>query len=205
MAGGRPGVCSVPHSKHLSQRVIRYAVQMRVLYRSIRIFGLCCFGLSVTHAAVAAEPATTCQASGWDMSRELKAFARPPQTETAGSSASSMPLLRLDTLYALRLRTQSEVDFVQPPSKAASGSTPMGGITRFKVASRGVYRITLDSPLWIDVVTATGIIAPSAYTGWHECTVFRKSVDYTLEAGQTVALQFSGAATDLVKVTIEAP
>jgi len=178
---------------------------MLAIYRSMRIVGLCFLGLTVMHASVAGEPATTCQASHWDMSRELKAFGRPPQGESAGSSASTMPLLRLDTLYALRLRAQSEVEFVQPPSKAASGPTPMGGISRFKVPTRGVYRVTLDSPLWIDVVTATGIIAPSAYTGWHECSVFRKSVDYTLEAGQTVALQFSGAATDLVKVTIEGP
>jgi len=178
---------------------------MLASFRSARLLVLCCLGLTVLHAAMAAEPATTCQASGWDMRRELKAFGRPPQSEAAGGTASNMPLLRLDTLYGLRLRPQSEVEFVQPPSKAASGPTPMGGITRFKVPTRGVYRVTLDSPLWIDVVTATGIIAPSAYTGWHECTVFRKSVDYTLEAGQTVALQFSGAATDLVKVTIEAP
>ncbi len=205
MAGGRRSVCSVPHSNHVSQRVIRYAVLMIALYRFMQIFGVCSLGLTIMHAAVAAEPATTCQASGWDMKRELKAFARAPQSESAGSSASTMPLLQLDTLYALRLRAQGEVEFVQPPSRAASGPTPMAGITRFKVPTRGVYRITLDSPLWIDVVTATGIIAPSAYTGWHECTVFRKSVDYTLEAGQTVALQFSGAATDLVKVTIEAP
>jgi hypothetical protein len=174
-------------------------------FRSARILVFCCLGLPVIHVAAAAEPATTCQASGWDMSRELKAFGRPPQGEAAGSSASNMPLLKLDTLYALRLRAQSEVEFVQPPIKAGSGPTPMGGVTRFKVSSRGVYRVTLDSPLWIDVVTATGIIPPSAYTGWHECTIFRKSVDYTLEAGQTVALQFSGAATDLVKVTIVAP
>lgn len=187
------------------RRGILYNMAMNALCRSMRLFGVSCLALTVMHAAVAAEPATTCQASGWDMSRELKAFGRPPQSEAAGSSVSNMPLLRLDTLYGLRLRTQSEVEFVQPPGKAPNGPTPMGGIIRFKVPTRGVYRVTLDSPLWIDVVTATGIIAPSAYTGWHECTVFRKSVDYTLEAGQTVALQFSGAATDLVKVTIEAP
>jgi hypothetical protein len=150
-----------------------------------------------------ADGAASCQAAGWNMSRELTAFARPPQSVTAQASAANLPLLRADTLYALRLRAQGEVHFAEPPTRPGRAVTPMAGMARFTVPSPGVYRVTLDSPLWIDVVTAQGVLAPTTYTGWHDCSVFRKSVNYTLEAGQTVTLQFSDAATDLVKVTIE--
>ena len=53
------------------------------------------------------------------------------------------------------------------------------------------------------MVTGEGTLAPTEYTGWHDCSAFRKSVDYSLKAGHALTLQFSDAATDLVKVTIE--
>lgn len=160
-------------------------------------------GAVVTDAAIGSPPPAACQAAGWNMSRELKAFARPPQSVTAQASASNLPVLRADMLYSLRLRAQGDVHFVEPLARPGKAVTPMAGMARFTVPSPGLYRVTLDSPLWIDVVTARGVLAPTSYTGWHECSLFRKSVDYTLEAGQTITLQFSDAATDLVKVTIE--
>lgn len=154
-------------------------------------------------AGTAANNTATCRASGWDMTREMKAFGHPPQNEGAGFSESKLPLLRPDTLYALRLHAQNDVRFVRPPGRPGKAVTPMGGMARFALSTSGSYRVTVDSPLWIDVVTPQGLIAPAAYTGWHDCSLFRKSVVFTLEAGQTATLQFSDAATDLVKVTIE--
>ena len=156
-------------------------------------------------AGPAAGVAATCQAPGWEMSRELQAFAQPPQSATAGTSVKQLPLIRAGTLYALRLQAQDDVQFARPLERQPKAATPMGGMGHFTVAAGGLYRVTVDSPLWIDVVTPRGVMAPTAYTGWHDCSVFRKSVDYTLAAGQEVTLQFSDAATDLVKVTIEPP
>jgi hypothetical protein len=167
---------------------------------------MCCLALLAMRGVGAADipvTATACQAPGWDMSRELKAFGLPPHALAAGTGASSAPLLRVDTLYAVRLRPQGEVQFPETPGRAAKAATPMAGIAQLKVRTSGVYRITLDSPLWIDVVTAEGTLAPKDYTGWHECSAFRKSVDFSLKAGHALTLQFSDAATDLVKVAIE--
>ncbi len=154
--------------------------------------------------ANAADNGSACQATGWEMSRELKAFASAPQSAAAGNAAVNLPLLRVDTLYTLRLRPQGEVQFLQTSGRAEKVATPMAGMTRFSVPTSGSYRVTVDAPLWIDVVGPAGIIAPNDYHGWHECGVFRKSIEYTLEGGRDVTLQFSSAATDLVKVTIEA-
>jgi hypothetical protein len=148
---------------------------------------------------------STCQASGWDMNRELQAFGRPPQSVAAATGKAQLPTLRSDHLYAVRLHAQSDVHFVEPLSRPGKSVTPMGGMVQFTVPSSGSYRVTVDAPLWIDVVTAKGLIAPAAYTGWHECSLFRKSVVFTLDAGQAATLQLSDAATDLVKVTIESP
>jgi len=179
-------------------------LEMATLFSVARAAGCCCLILAALQAT-AADNGSECQATGWNMNRELKAFATAPQSAAAGSAVASEPLLRVDTLYALRLRAQGDVQFVQTSGRAEKVATPMAGMARFTVLTSGSYRVTVDAPLWIDVVGAAGIIAPSDYRGWHECGVFRKSVDYTLEAGQTVTLQFSSAATDLVKVTIEPP
>jgi len=178
---------------------------MRHTMSAARILGMCLLAQTVPYTAWAADTASSCQASGWDMSRELKAFAKPPLGAAAGIGSSSTPLLRLDTLYALRLSAQGDVRFVEPPGQAPKAATPMAGLMHFTVPSSGRYRVTVDAPLWIDVVAAEGIVAPSAYTGWHDCSVYRKSVDFMLDAGQSVTLQFSGAATDLVRVTLEPP
>lgn len=179
---------------------------MPTLWPTVRMVTLCgviAASGQVSPAADLVDPTTNCQSPTWDMHRELKAFGTSPQSEAAGSGGPKSPLLLLDTLYALRLHPQGEVRFAEPPGRTVKSATPMAGMARITVRSSGSYRITLDSPLWIDVVTPEGILAPLDYTGWHECGVFRKSVVFSLKAGHAVALQFSDAATDLVKVAIE--
>lgn len=171
--------------------------------RHVALCGLLVAALPTWPAAEAADVTTDCQASGWDMRQELQTFAHAPSTMAAGNGVVPAPSLRLDTLYALRLHAQGDVRFAEPPGRAGKSATPMAGLARITVRRSGIYRITLDSPLWIDVVTPEGILAPTDYTGWHECSLFRKSVDFSLKAGHSVTLQFSDAATDLVKVAIE--
>ena len=137
------------------------------------------------------------------MSRELGVFRGSALKAIAGTASVNVPVLKLDQLYVLELRPQSDVQFVQPPERAARASVPSAGLTRFIVTSSGKYRITVDSPLWIDVIAPTGAIAPSAFNGWHQCSVFRKSVEYALQAGQSVVLQLSDAALASVKIAVE--
>lgn len=137
------------------------------------------------------------------MKLEIQAFAGKAQSADAAAAASAAPVLRVATLYQLHLKSQTDVVFVQSAGKALKAATPMAGLARFAVPRNGRYRITLDAPLWIDVVTTTAVIPPATYTGWHDCGLFRKSVDYVLESDQELLLQFSDAPTNLVKVTIE--
>jgi hypothetical protein len=137
------------------------------------------------------------------MTRELKAYAGDASRVDAGGAAGNTPVFKADTLYAVALRPQGEVHFVQESPNAPRAAASMAGLARFTVLSGGRYRVTVDTALWIDAVAATGIVAPSAYITWHECPLFRKSVEYRLQAGQSVVLQFSGATASLAKVTVE--
>ena len=142
-------------------------------------------------SAMAQGKGDTCQAVGWDMSRELAAFSRPTVRVTAGAARMDMPALKLDQVYILELRPQSDVQFVHAPDKAPRASEPTAGLTSFIATKSGKYRVTVDSPLWIDVITPTGLVPPSSFNGWHECSVFRKSVEFSLQAGQVVLVRMA--------------
>jgi len=183
--------------------MIRRQLLMRV--RSMRT-GLLVFPaivLAISGAAKADDIAAACQSPGWDMSRELVAFRGAARDARGGASTRDLPTIDLGHLYALQLRPQSTVQFLQPPQKPARVQAPAAGMARFSVTVAGKYRITVDAPLWIDIVAPTGIVQSDDFNGWHACTLFRKSVDYTLQAGQSFVLQLSSASAAAVKVAIE--
>ncbi|MGA2779618.1 MAG: hypothetical protein ABSF94_18855 [Steroidobacteraceae bacterium] len=156
-----------------------------------------------TNRAAAQDLGASCQAPDWNMAAEVATFKSTAENVPAGGAVGSLPPLELGVLYVLKLRPQTEVSYLQASNKKSLVQAPLGGLTSFAVAKPGVYRITVDSPLWIDVVGPAGTIAPSAFTGWHDCRLFRKSVEYTLPGPESYVLQFSEATPELVRVVIE--
>ena len=145
----------------------------------------------------------SCQSPGWDMGGEISAFKSTAENVASGSAVGALPPLESGVLYVLKLRRQTEVAYLQVSNKKSLVQSPLGGMTSFAVDKPGLYRITVDSPLWIDVVGPAGTIAPSAFMGWHDCRLFRKSVEYTLPGPETYVLQLSEATPELVRVVIE--
>ena len=146
-----------------------------------------------------------CQAPGWDTHAELALFGGEAAGTGAGGSVDTAPMLELNRLYNLKLYLAGEVRFAQDPPKAKVAEGSRGGVIRFAVPARGIYRITVDVPVWIDVVSATdGVVNPLDFRGWHACENFRKSLQYALNSQQTVTLQISGAQVDGIKIVIRA-
>jgi len=145
----------------------------------------------------------SCQSPGWDMGGEISAFKSTAENVASGSAVGALPPLESGVLYVLKLRRQTEVNFLQVSNKKSLVQSPLGGMTSFAVDKPGLYRITVDSPLWIDVVGPAGTIAPSTFMGWHDCRLFRKSVEYALPGPETYVLQVSEATPELVRIVIE--
>jgi hypothetical protein len=160
--------------------------------------------LACARWAGAEDVTQTCQTDGWDMTREIAAFHGSTPSVAAGTTATNARTLTAGALATLSLKPQGDIQFAAPPERPAKVPVPLAGLAQFKVATAGRYRITVDAPLWLDAVSGSAIIPSGTFNGWHQCPLFRKTVEYTLQAGQVVVLQFSGAATDLVKVLIEA-
>jgi hypothetical protein len=105
-----------------------------------------------TNRAAAEDLGASCQAPDWDMAAEIARSRAPRKTSRREARSASLPPLELGVLYVLKLRPQTEVSYLQASNKKSLVQAPLGGLTSFAVAKPGVYRITVDSPLWIDVV-----------------------------------------------------
>ena len=81
-------------------------------------------------------------------------------------------------------------------------SNSSAGLARLAVTADGTYRVTVDLPAWIDVVSGAGLVGSSSFRGWHDCRVFKKSVEFALPARESLILQVSGARADAVKLVV---
>ena len=68
-------------------------------------------------------------------------------------------------------------------------------------AKPGVYKITISSPGWIDVLDGGDYLHPKAFTGATGCDGARKSVKFDLPP-RPLALQFSGVEGDRISVIV---
>lgn len=101
-----------------------------------------------------------CAEFTWDVHHERALFGTQPQPLTAGQTVAASPTLLADRLYQVELRAQSEVKFSEPPGRKRGDGGEYAGLATLTVDSDGAYRISLDQPLWVDVI-ASGTIVPA--------------------------------------------
>jgi hypothetical protein len=143
-----------------------------------------------------------CAAFTWDVRHEQTLFATEPQTLVAGEKLAASPTLTIDHLFQLKLRGQSEVTFAAPPGRRPPGDGTYGGLARLTVDTAGVYRVSLDQPLWVDAVVDGAVLAAKDFQGRKACNAPHKVVEFLLPAGTPVTLQLSGGHTPAVKITV---
>jgi hypothetical protein len=139
----------------------------------------------------------------WDVSKERALFAATPAAATAGKDPMSAPVVVPNRLYRLRLVPQDLVTFaaVSPAKKAMSTST-YAGLATLKVPASGNYRVAVDLPLWIDVVSNGALATPTDFQGQRGCSAPHKIVQFDLIGMQPFVLQFSNAVKDEVLITV---
>ena len=141
----------------------------------------------------------------WDVRKERALFAGTPAALTAARTEASAPAVVPNRLYSLRLVAQDQVAFLVPPAAKKMRTSPAyGGLATLNIAAPGSYRIAVDLPAWIDVVSHGTLVQASDYQGQHSCSAPHKIVLFDLAGVQPFVLQFSNAATDTVLLTITA-
>ncbi len=142
-----------------------------------------------------------CTGFRWNIEHERALFGSVARSEAAGRDAASAPIIVADRLYNLTLTPQQDVHFLQRPEKRALTDGAYAGLTRLRVGTAGLYRISIDGPFWIDVIAKDQIVESRDFAGRGGCGAPRKIVVYELPAGSLV-LQLSGAISPRVRVTL---
>jgi hypothetical protein len=140
----------------------------------------------------------------WDVSQERALFAGSPTPLPAGADATSAPAMQLNHLYELKLPAQEAVSFAVTPGKKSPREGSHGGLVTFKIPSKGSYRVAIDLPFWIDVVSNGALVAATDFQGQHGCASPHKIVQFDLSGSRPFMLQLSNAAPESVRLTVTA-
>ena len=174
--------------------------------RNEMLKGIYC-SLFLATALAAAAPALSdesCVDFKWDVSQERALFEASPTPVAAGKDPKSAPVLLLNHLYELRLSKQEQVSFAVTPGKKSPRAGSYGGVVTFKIPASGSFRVAIDMPFWIDVVSNGALVAANDFQGQHGCSSPHKIVQFDLLGTRPFFLQLSNAAPDSVRLTITA-
>jgi len=153
----------------------------------------------------AAQPALAdeaCVDFKWDVSKERALFAETPVALTAGKDPMSAPVVVPNRLYRLKLTPQDRVTFSVDTARKTAGAPVYAGLATLKTPPAGSYRIAVDLPLWIDVVSNGALMQPTDFQGQHSCSAPHKIVVFELAGAQPFVLQFSNAVKDDILLTV---
>ena len=153
-------------------------------------------------AALPALADDACLDFKWDVSKERALFASAPAPLNAAKDPASSPAIVPNRLYAVRLMAQDQVQFPLPPGKKMAGASAYAGIVTLKIATPGSYRVAIDVPLWIDVVSNGSLAQPTDFQGQHDCSAPHKIVVFELSGARPLVLQLSNASKDSVLLTV---
>ena len=175
----------------------------------VRTAMLSCCLLSLGCAALAApafaDDADGCSHFSWDVSHELKVMKQTAAPVTAATKPSAQaPAIQIDKLYELKLSPQSSVTYSAKPAKPTLNDSAQGGLVRFHIDKAGLYRVSITSGHWIDVVDGEQLVKSKDFSGSHDCPRPHKIVEFELPANKDLVLQFSGS-TDSSVVTAITP
>jgi hypothetical protein len=167
---------------------------------------VCCSIVLATALAAAAPTLAdeSCVDFKWDVSHERGLFAGSATLLAAAADKKSAPVLLLNHLYELKLVKQEQVTFAVTPGKKSPREGSYGGLATFKIPASGSYRVAIDMPFWIDVVSDGALVEANDFQGQHGCSSPHKIVQFDLLGTRPFFLQLSNAAPDSVRLTITA-
>jgi hypothetical protein len=138
----------------------------------------------------------------WDVTKERALFAGAPTPVKAGTDTKMAPSLVPGKLYQVQLASQAGVNFVLEPGRKSRADADHGGVAILKMPTSGAYRVSVDMPLWMDIVANATLLPATDFQGQHDCKAPHKIVVFDLAVDQTLTLQLSSSAADSVRLAI---
>ncbi len=154
--------------------------------------------------ATAAPADDSCVDFKWDVARERALFSGPATAVTAAADQKTAPVILLNHLYEAALQPQEQVAFAATPGKKNARPGSHAGLLTFKIPSNGSYRVSIDMPFYIDVVSSGALVEATDFQGQHGCSSPHKIVVFDLTGARPFFLQLSNAEPSSLKLTITA-
>ena len=153
--------------------------------------------LAATPGFAAAQEGSGCGAFRWSLDHERAALIRPDKPSLANGGA-----LAYDVAMTLELAPFSAAALPKAPERAPKSPQSFAGhFTIAAPAKPGVYKVTISSEGWIDVLDGGNYLHPIAFSGARACDGARKSVKFDLPA-RPLAIQFSGVRDSKISVIV---
>jgi hypothetical protein len=167
-------------------------------------FGRWLLGVGLSAVALAAAPSLAqaqegsgCGGFKWPLEPERAALIRSDKPSLANGGA-----LALNMAMTLELQPLAGAGLPKAPERAPKSAQAFAGHFALAAPAKpGVYKITISSPGWIDVIDGGDYLHPKAFTGATGCDGARKSVKFDLPS-RPLALQFSGVESDRISVIV---
>ena len=146
--------------------------------------------------AAAQEPAG-CAAFKWPIERERAALAAATKPVVVNGGA-----LRYGAAQTLELEPFTEGSLPHAPERAPKGASSFAGhFTLGAPMKPGLYKVTLASEGWIDLIDSGAFLHPKGFSGAPGCEGVRKSVKFDLP-GRPLDVQLSNVKDAEIAVIV---
>jgi len=144
-----------------------------------------------------AQEGSGCGGFRWPLDRERAALTRADKPSLPNGGA-----LAYDVATTLELQPLPAAGLPKVPERSPRSTDSFAGhFTLAAPAKPGVYRVTISTEGWVDVLDGGAYLHPTAFTGARDCDGARKSVKFDLPS-RPLALQFSGVKRDQISVIV---
>jgi hypothetical protein len=157
-------------------------------------------GCIIAVPALAQEPAG-CDKFKWPIDKERGLLTSKDAATIRVASGSSVKAA-LPVAMTVTLVPFADAKLPTAPERAPRLPASFAGFIALAAPPRdGVYKISLSSEAWIDVVQNGHLVKSQGFTGATACDGIRKSVKFDLKA-EPYAIQLSNVANDAIAVAI---
>ncbi len=144
-----------------------------------------------------AQEGTGCNGFKWPIEADRTALVRADKASLPNGGA-----LAYNVGTTLQLEPLSAAGLPKAPERAPKFPSDFAGHFGLAAPTKpGVYRLTMSSGAWVDVLDGGSFLHPIGFSGAKDCDGARKSVKFDLPS-RPLALQFSGVPRDQISVIV---
>jgi hypothetical protein len=146
-----------------------------------------------------------CGSYAMPLQREFELWAKASKKVKSANAETPSILLPTENRVFLELIQQPKVRFITKPEKSfLEESKAYGGMVQFQVESDGLYRVSLGSRVWFDIVDPKSkhVLDSVRFEMQTQCDQIVKVIEFDLKANKTYILQISSSPKNVASVLI---